>query len=140
MDPDKLDWHHMFLQEKTTGEPICIPQSVIYELINETINVDPQNIDMPRNEGKKKWFWYFFYAPLTHLQYFTIPDPLSTRNSNFYPLSLFMSIIWIFLYAYIIVWFTYEISNKLIGRFSIIPMFIYPIGISFRDKKKFEDF
>ena len=59
----------------------------------------------------KEWFFYILYIPLTHLQYITIPDPLSNYNKNFYPLSLFMSIIWIFVYAYIIVWFTYKISE-----------------------------
>ena len=51
-----------------------------------------------------------------------------------------MSIIWIFVYSFIIVWFTYDVSMALNLGFSIIPMFIYPIGISFRDKKKFKDF
>ena len=78
--------------------------------------------------------------PLTHAQYFTIPDPLSKRNANYYPLTLFVSIIWIFIYAYIIVWFTYDISIALNLRFSMIPMFIYPLGVSIRDVKKFKDF
>lgn len=51
-----------------------------------------------------------------------------------------MSVFWIFLYAYVIVWFTYDVSMALGFRFSIIPMFIYPIGVALRDVKKFQDF
>ena len=51
-----------------------------------------------------------------------------------------MSTLWIFLYAYIIVWFTYDVSIALDLKFSMIPMFIYPIGVSIRDVKKFKDF
>lgn len=80
------------------------------------------------------------YIPLTHLQYITIPDPLSKRNENFYPLSLLMSILWIFLYSFIIVWFTYDVSAAFNLKYSLIPMFVYPIGISLRDRKKFKDF
>ena len=78
--------------------------------------------------------------PLTHIQYITIPDPLSKRNSNYYPLSLFMSIIWIFAYAYVITWFTFEITVAMGMKFSTIPMFVYPLGVSIRDVKKFNDF
>lgn len=51
-----------------------------------------------------------------------------------------MSILWIFGYTYVITWFTYDISVSMNLKFSIIPMFIYPIGVSIRDVKKFEDF
>lgn len=51
-----------------------------------------------------------------------------------------MSTLWIFAYSFIIVWFTYDISISLNMPFSIIPMFIYPFGVSFRDVKKFTDF
>jgi hypothetical protein len=78
--------------------------------------------------------------PLTHMQYITIPSPLSKRNDNYYPLTLFMSTLWIFAYAYLIVWFTYDVTVAMGLKFSIIPMFIYPLGVSVRDVKKFEDF
>jgi len=95
---------------------------------------------MPTEPGFKPMFKYIFLIPLTHLQYFTIPDPLSKRNKNYYPLSLLMSVSWIFFYAYVIVWFTYDVSIALNLKFSMIPMFIYPLGVSIRDVKKFQDF
>lgn len=75
--------------------------------------------------------------PLTHIQYITIPSPLSQRNKNYYPLTIVLSIIWIFLYSFIIVQFTLAVTVHLNLPFSIIPMFIYPIGVSIRDVKKF---
>jgi hypothetical protein len=51
-----------------------------------------------------------------------------------------MSTIWIFGFAYVIVWFTYDVTIALGWKFSYIPMFIYPIGVSVRDVKKFRDF
>ena len=51
------------------------------------------------------------------------------------------SSIWIFLYTFIIVWFTYDVTvGALDSRFSFLPMFLYPFGVAFRDFKKFTDF
>lgn len=75
--------------------------------------------------------------PLTHLQYISIPSPLSKINDNYYPLTIFMSTCWVFALTYIITWFTYDVTKALGMKFSIIPMFLYPIGVSFRDVKKF---
>jgi len=139
-DPDlgKLNWQEIFLEEKMSGEPQSIPQSVIYELVNETINKEAFSIQCPKTfKGILK---YIFLMPLTHTQYWTIPSPLSKRNDNYYPLSLFMSILWIFGYTYVITWFTYDICNAMNMRFSIIPMFLYPFGVAIRDIKKFLDF
>jgi hypothetical protein len=108
--------------------------------VDETINKDATDLKCPDTGKKWDFFVYIIQIPLTHMQYCSIPDPLSKRNENFYPLSLVMSILWIFFYSYIIVWFTYDVSKALSLRFSIIPMFVYPIGISFRDRKKWEDF
>jgi hypothetical protein len=47
---------------------------------------------------------------------------------------------WIFFYTYLIVWFTYDITVAMDLKFSIIPMFVYPVGIVLRDVKKFRDF
>lgn len=122
------------------GEPQSIPQSVIYELINETINKEAFSISCPEVITFKSVLKYIILLPHTHLQFMSIPSPLSKRNANYYPLTLFMSILWIFGYTYIITWFTYDISVALELKFSIIPMFVYPIGVSIRDVKKFEDF
>lgn len=140
MDEDKLDWRIIFLQEKLKGEPQSIPQSIIYELVNETINKKKGAYSVECPKTLSGVIWYILMMPLTHLQYITIPDALSKRNDNYYPLTLFMSTLWIFAYSFIIVWFTYDISVALDIPFSIIPMFIYPFGVSFRDVKKFIDF
>lgn len=122
------------------GEPQSIPQSIIYELVNETINKEAFSVDCPKEGGIMSIIWYLFKMPLTHTQYLTIPSPLSKRNDNFYPLTIFISVIWIALYTYCIVWFTYVVSDAFDLKFSVIPMFVYPFGIVLRDQKKFEDF
>jgi len=140
-EQDKIDWQQIFLQEKVMGEPQSIPQSIIYELVNETINKEAFSIVCPSSDaGLKAIFQYIVFMPLTHTQYITIPSPLSKKNDNFYPLTLVLSIIWIFAFAYIIVWFTYDVTDNLDLQYSFIPMFIYPFGVSIRDFKKFSDF
>jgi len=109
-----------------------------YKLINETINKEAYSIEFP--SGWKNIIWYVFVLPHTHLQYVSIPSPLSKRNSNYYPLTIFFGVIWIALYCFIIVWFTYDLTKAFNMPYSILPMFLYPFGISLRDKKKFDDF
>ena len=43
-DIGKLNWQEIFLEERMSGEPQSIPQSVIYELVNETINKEAFSI------------------------------------------------------------------------------------------------
>lgn len=135
MMDEKLDWQQIFLQEKMMGEPQTIPQSIIYQLVNETINKDGYSTKIPSGLGNI--LWYVFCMPLTHTQYITIPDPLSKRNSNYYPVTIIMAVCWIWAYCFVIVWFTYMMSVGLNLPFSILPMFIYPFAVSIRDRKKF---
>ena len=136
----EVDWQWIFLQEHMQGEPQPIPQSVIYELINETINKEAFSIACPSPCTFKSVMWYIFVMPLTHTQWLSIPSPLSKINSNYYPLTLLLSSVWIFAYAFVIVWFTYDITDAIGMPFSIIPMFIYPFCVIMRDIKKYVDF
>lgn len=133
----KVDWQWIFLQEKMEGEPQQIPQSVIYELLNETINKEAFNVNCPNPCSVKAILWYIFQMPLTHTQYITVPSPLSTYNPNYYPLTMIMSSVWIFLYAFVIVWFTYDMTFALEMPFSIVPMLVYPFCVAIRDFKKY---
>ena len=136
----KINWQWIFLQERVMGEPQQIPQSVIYELINETINKDAYDISCPEPCTVGGVLLYIFLMPLTHTQYITVPSPLSKVNSDFYPLTLILSSAWIFGYTYVIVWFTYDVSNGLGLPFSILPMLLYPFCVAIRESKKFKDF
>jgi hypothetical protein len=69
----------------------------------------------------------------------TIPYP-GKGSESYYPLTLTIAITWIWFYSYLICWFTYSVTKAFSLHFSIIPMFIYPFGISFRDLKKYTDF
>ena len=123
------------------GEPQSIPQSVIYELINETINKEAFSIGLPENGKLIDFVKYIVFMPLTWTQYFTIPSPLSKRNDNYYPLTMVCATVWIMAYTFVIVWFTYDVTEGCLNsKFSLIPMFLYPFGVTFRDLKKFDDF
>jgi hypothetical protein len=115
-----------------------MPQAEIYNLIHETINKEAFSIQIPKTW--KKRFIYFAQAPLTHMQYILIPNPMSEDYPNIYPVTLTMGVIFIWGYSYLIVWWTYSLTLAFNLHFSIIPMLIYPFGISIRDNKKFVDF
>jgi hypothetical protein len=109
----------------------------VYDIINKAVNKDKYSIAWPR--GWKNRIIYLFKLPLTHSQAITIPYP-SKGHESYYPLTLTMAILWIWLFSYLICWFTYSVTKAFELHFSIIPMFIYPFGISLRDLKKFTDF
>ena len=99
-----------------------------------------------KNESPLKWpastkdrIIYILLIPITHLQYLTIPNPMRENKENFYPLSLFMATLWIWIYSFVIVWFTYAVTMAYNLHFSILPMILYPFGIALRDQKKFQD-
>ena len=99
-----------------------------------------------RGENKIAWpettfrkIAYVLLIPLTHFQYVTIPNPMRGRNGereNLYPVTLFMSMLWIWLYSAIIVWFTFDLTVALNMKFNVLPMVLYPFGIALRDYKK----
>lgn len=117
---------------------VTLPQQTIYEMINETINKEPHTLKWPKEA--KKQLSYLLLMPLTHLQALTIPNVVKSGNEMFYPLTILVSMIWIWAYTYCIVWFTYVVTVAFSLHFSILPMLLYPLGISIRDRKKFDDF
>ena len=120
-----------------TIKAIQQPPSVIYEIVKNTLYTNESKIIWP--QGAKARITYVLIAPLTHMQWLLIPNPMSPGRQNLYPVSLFMSMLFIFAYSYIIVWFTYVITTAYDLHFSILPMVLYPFGIALRDYKKFKD-
>lgn len=116
---------------------MTLPQSTVYEIILDTVYKRTHSLKIPK--GCRKKLSYFFFMPLTHLQYLTIPYPMRDGKENYYPLTLFLATVWIWFYTYIIVWFTYQVTKAIDLHFSIVPMIIYPFGIALRDQKKFKD-
>jgi Ca2+/Na+ antiporter len=112
-------------------------EKTIYDRINERVN---KKVSLKFPVSSFDRILYVVNAPLVFSQYFTVPNPMVPGKENFYPLTLFMSISWIFGYTFIIVWWTYELSIAWDINLSIIPLIIYPIGISIRDRKKLFDF
>lgn len=88
---------------------MALPQSTIYNIILRTVyNTDHNPIKWPK--GFKSRLVYILFVPLTHLQYISIPNPMGHEMENFYPLSLFMASIWIWIYTFFIVWWTYTVT------------------------------
>lgn len=118
----------------------AIPQSAVYDIIIDTVyQSEVSTIAWPKSGTVKDKIWYIFKLPLTATQYISIPNPMGEGKENFYPLSLIMATCWIWLYSYIITWFTFEITIALDLHFSIVPLVIFPFGIALRDQKKFHD-
>jgi sodium/potassium/calcium exchanger 2 len=110
----------------------------IYDLLKIKINKEPFEITIPKQF--KRLLMYIVLAPHTHLQYLTIPNPMRRDKNNFYPVTLVFSMVWIWFYTFLIVWWTWKLSEAFSIHYSIIPMVFYPLGISIRDRKKFVDF
>ena len=90
-------------------------------------------------ESMKRRVVWCLLLPLKLPQYVSIPNPMSGKNGereNLYPITLFMSMLWIWLYAFIIVWFTFDLTVALDWKFNVLPMVLYPFGIVLRDYKK----
>ena len=117
--------------------PAALRQSTIYDIIIETVYNEKNPVEWPKTLVRR--IAYIIFIPLTHLQYITIPNPMAVGKENFYPLSLFMATVWIWMYCFVIVWFTFEITMAFNLRFSIMPLVIFPFGIALRDQKKFWD-
>lgn len=112
-------------------------EKTIYDMINERVN---KKVSLKWPKTTKERISYILFAPLTFPTYISIPNPMTEGRENFYPLTLLMSIAWIYAYTFIIVWWTFELSQAWGINYSIIPMILYPLGISIRDRKKVFDF
>ena len=121
-----------------------LPPSHVYELIMNRFYNGDNKIAWPSSNSKR--LAYVLLIPLTHLQYVSIPNPMRGKDSvrggaenpreNLYPVTLFMSMIWIFVYSGIIVWFTFDLTMAFNWHFNVLPMVLYPFGIALRDYKK----
>ena len=119
-------------------KPIQQAPSTIYELILNTVYKKQHSpIKWPKKLHRR--IFYILMIPLTHLQFLTIPNPMKEGQDNFYPIALFMASVWILIYSFIIVWFTFEVTQAYQLHFSILPMVLYPFGIAMRDMKRLSD-
>lgn len=107
-------------------------EKTIYDRINERVT-KKVSIRWPAKTHER--IIYILTAPIAIPQFLTVPNPMAPGKESFYPLTLFMSICWIYGYTFIITWWTYELSLAWDINFSIIPLILYPIGISIRDRK-----
>lgn len=111
--------------------------TAVYDMIMNKFYRGENKIAWPHSVRRK--IMYILLIPLTHLQWFTIPNPMRKKDGsreNLYPVTLFMSMLWIWLYSGIIVWFTFDLTMAFNWHFNVLPMVLYPFGIALRDYKK----
>jgi len=115
--------------------------TIVYNMIMDKFYKGENKIAWPKSVRSK--VGYILLIPLTHLQWFTIPNPMRNRNKerdesreNLYPVTLFMAMLWIWFYSGIIVWFSFDLTVACNWKFNVLPMVLYPFGIALRDYKK----
>ena len=114
-----------------------LPPSTAYEIIMKTFYKGENKIAWPSSCSRR--ITYILLIPLTHLQWISVPNPMRGKNGereNLYPVTLFMSMLWIWFYSGIIVWFTFDLTIAFNWHFNVLPMVLYPFGIALRDYKK----
>jgi len=117
---------------------VQLPQSSIYELIHNSVYKNyRQPLAWP--EKRRERIKYCLMLPHLLMQHLSVPNAMLPNRENFYPLTLLMATVWIWLYAFMIVWCTFVVTIAYDLHFSILPMIIYPFGIVLRDLKKLED-
>lgn len=73
---------------------------------------EPLSIMPPDSEASKKdWIWYFATFPIVLCLVCTIPDVRREGWRNYFILSFMMSIVWIAIFTWIMVWFAIAISE-----------------------------
>jgi len=116
-----------------------MPPSEVYGVIMRTFYHGENKIAWPSSTRRR--IIYILLIPLTHLQAFTIPNPMRGKNEkreNLYPITLLMSMLWICLYSGVIVWWTFDLTVALEMKFNVLPMLLYPFGIAMRDYRRKE--
>lgn len=140
---DKFNKTYVHFIEHPTAQQM--PPSEVYRIIMDAFYNRDSKIAWPRN-SRWRQVMYILMIPLTHLQWLTIPNPMQrirgkpeeeAEKENYYPITLLMSLIWIWFYSGIIVWFTFDLTLALGIKFNVLPMLVYPFGIAMRDYKKF---
>ena len=118
--------------------PMQQAPSTLYQMIWQAVHEDRESpVKFPEGCGRR--VIYILGCPLTHSQWLTVKNPMKPKQENYYPVSLFMASLWILFYSFIIVWFTFEVTQAYKLHFSVLPMALYPFGIAMRDLKRLSD-
>ncbi|KAA0150695.1 hypothetical protein FNF29_05032 [Cafeteria roenbergensis] len=77
--------------------------------------------------------WYVAAAPLTYSLAYTVPDVRVKGREGWYPVTFFMSILWIALFSYLMVWWATVIGATLFIPESIMGLTFLAAGTSVPD-------
>ena len=90
--------------------PMQQAPSTLYQMIWQAVHEDRESpVKFPEGCGRR--VIYILGCPLTHSQWLTVKNPMKPKQENYYPVSLFMASLWILFYSFIIVWFTFEVTQ-----------------------------
>jgi len=85
--------------------------------VETVIEADEEYVDYIRSgpEGGigSKIMWYISF-PLMSLMWITVPDPQDPKRKKFFPISFLVSIVWIAIYSYFMVWWA-TIAGQALG-------------------------
>ncbi len=77
--------------------------------------------EYPKNDNIIQKIFYFICFPLNFMIYYTIPNLKINFWKKFYPLTFFISLIWLTLFSYIMVWMITIIGKSFISIISHLP-------------------
>jgi Ca2+/Na+ antiporter len=95
---------------------------------------EPLEIRMPEaGAGLKAWVMFIVSLPILTVLVFTVPDPRREGRERFYPVSFFMSILWIAGFTYFMIWFVSAIAFTLGVPVHILGLTVLAAGTSVPD-------
>eukprot|EP00471_Norrisiella_sphaerica_P012095 CAMPEP_0184506226 /NCGR_PEP_ID=MMETSP0113_2-20130426/53389_1 /TAXON_ID=91329 /ORGANISM="Norrisiella sphaerica, Strain BC52" /LENGTH=560 /DNA_ID=CAMNT_0026895935 /DNA_START=300 /DNA_END=1979 /DNA_ORIENTATION=+ len=92
---------------------------------------DPMDLAFPHSCHKR--VTYILLAPLTYSLFYTIPDVRREGYRNLYVLSFFMSVSWIGVFSFLMVWWITVVGDSLGIPSAIMGLTILAIGTSVPD-------
>mmetsp|Transcript_1965 Transcript_1965/g.2823 ORF Transcript_1965/g.2823 Transcript_1965/m.2823 type:complete len:385 (+) Transcript_1965:801-1955(+) len=101
------------------------------QMMDEEEPDDPMSLEWPNSKGKQ--VSYVLLAPLTYSLYYTIPDVRREGRRDYYMAAFFLSVGWIAVYSYFMVWWATSLSIALQIPSQITGLTILAIGTSVPD-------
>merc|ERR1711904_164886 len=94
----------------------------------------PLTIEWPKaGDGVKAYVSFVVYLPILLALIITVPDPRREGWAKYYPISFTMSILWIAVFTYLMVWFVTAISSTLGVPVHILGLTVLAAGTSVPD-------
>lgn len=104
-DEKDLEWE----EYRDHNQPVQLAQSFVYELILKNVYKEQKSfIAYPSSCKDRTRHILLFPHLIAH--YCTIPNPMAEGKEQFYPLTLVLATVWVWIYSFLIVWWTYAVT------------------------------